>query len=71
MNTELQQASQRLHAELEPFPWLRAVGIGLVDGGAGILVYVSRDNKQVRQNIPERWEGFPVAARKMSQPVPR
>lgn len=65
MYTELQQASQRLHRELEHFPCLRAVGIGLVDGAAGILIYVSRDNKQVRQSIPERWEGFPVTARKM------
>lgn len=71
MSAELQQASQSLHAELERFPWLRAVGIGLVDGSAGIFVYVSRNNKEVRQQIPEQWEGFPVTARKMSQPIPR
>ena len=70
MNADLKGAARSLHTSLEDYPWFRAVGIGLVDGADGLIVYVSRDNRQVRQQIPACWEGFPVSPERMGQMVP-
>ena len=42
----------------------------MVDGVEGLIVYVSRNHKQVRRHIPSSWEGVPVWVRRMSQPTP-
>ena len=68
--SELRTAAISLQASLERFHWLRAVGIGNIDGAEGLIVYVSRNTKQVRQHIPDSWEGYVVSARRMSQPIP-
>ena len=70
MNSELREAANSLQASLQRFAWFRAVGIGMVDDTEGLIVYVSRNDKQVRRHIPNSWEGAPVSARKMSQPTP-
>ena len=70
MRSDARGAATSLQASLERFPWFRTVGIGIVDGAEGLIVYVSRDNKQVRQHIPDYWEGFAVSPRRMSQPMP-
>ena len=70
MNSESRKAALSLQVALQQYPWFLAVGIGIVDGAEGLIVYVSRNNKQVRQHIPRSWEGFPVISKKMSQPVP-
>ena len=68
--SELQRAAVSLQASLARYHWFRAVGIGMVDSVEGLIVYVSRDSKQVRQQIPSSWEGFTVSHQTMSQPIP-
>ena len=70
MNAELRGAARSLHASLTDYPWFRAVGIGLVDGVDGLIVYVSQNNRRVKQQIPVSWKGFPVIPEKMGQMVP-
>ena len=70
MNTALKNAASSLHISLEHFAWFRMVGIGNVNGTDGLIVYVSRSDKKVQQNIPTSWEGFAVVAHNMSQPSP-
>ena len=70
MNADLRGAARSLHASLEDYPWFQAVGIGLVEGAEGLIVYVSRDNRRVRRQIPTSWEGFPVCPERMGQMVP-
>ena len=70
MSATIREAAISLHASLERFPWCIAVGIGIVGETSGLIVYVSRNNPQVRQNIPDVWEDFPVIFRRMSRPVP-
>ena len=70
MTDELRDAAYSLHASLEHFSWFRSVGMGLVDGSEGLIVYVSRDNRLVRQHIPVCWRGFPVSPRRMARMIP-
>ena len=70
MNAEIREAAVTLQASLERFPWFRAVGIGLVDDAEGLIVYVSRDTRQMQERVPDQWEGFAVTWRRMSQPIP-
>ena len=70
MTPKLKGAARSLHASLEHFPWFRGVGIGLVGGAHGLIVYVSRDTKQVRGQIPSCWNGFTVMPERMGRMVP-
>lgn len=70
MNAEIREAAATLHASLERFSWFRAVGIGMIGGAEGLVVYVSQDNPLVRRRVPDHWEGFAVTRRKMSRPIP-
>lgn len=70
MTDDLKNAAKSLQASLQTYSWFRTVGIGLVDGADGLIVYISSDSKWARQHIPPTWEGFVVSPRKMSRPVP-
>ncbi len=70
MNTDLREAARTLHTSLEDQPWFQAVGITVIEGADGLIVYVSRDNRRVRGQIPTTWKGFPVAAERMGRMVP-
>ncbi len=70
MSVEVREAATSLQASLDQFPWFRAVGIGTVNGVEGLIVYVSRDNNRIREQIPRKWEGLNVITRRMSQPIP-
>ena len=67
---ELREAAYSLHNSLEHFPWFKSVGMGIVDGANGLIVYVSQDNKNIRQHIPGCWRGFVVSPRKMTRMIP-
>lgn len=70
MRTELRNAAVSLENELAGYAWFRMIGIGAVDGMEGLIVYVSDSRSSVTHRIPASWDGFPVACRKMSQPLP-
>ena len=70
MNAEIREAANNLHLSLKEYPWFRAVGIGLVGNANGLIVYVSRDSKQIRRRIPDCWQGFAVSPEKIGQLVP-
>ena len=70
MSAALNLAAHSLHTALQDFPWFRMVGVSVIDGNDGLIVYVSRSNKAVKRQIPDTWEGFPVVFRRMSQPTP-
>ena len=70
LNADLRGAARSLHASLADYPWFRAVGIGLVDGADGLIVYVSQSNRRVKRQIPVSWNGFPVVPERMGQMVP-
>lgn len=70
MSTALYNAAVSLETELAGYVWFRMIGVGLVNGMEGIIVYVSDNSQPVEHRIPMSWDGFPVTHRKMSQPVP-
>ena len=70
MSAELREAAVSLHASLRRFPWLITVGVGLVGGSEGLVVYSTQDSKQIKEIVPSRWEGFAVCLLKMSRPIP-
>ena len=67
MNSEIREAAA---SSLRRFPWLITVGVGLVGGSEGLVVYSTHDSEQVKQLVPSSWEGFAVSLLKMSRPIP-
>lgn len=70
MSEGIQRAALSLQQSLGQFPWFRMVGVGLVDGNQGLIVYTRLSNKGIRRLIPSSWEGYPVTSRRMGNPVP-
>lgn len=62
-------AARSLQEHLDTFPWVRMIGVGKAEEKDILIVYVSRNNRTVRNIIPESWEGYPVTFRRMSQPL--
>jgi len=67
MTNELQIAVTSLNKRMKRYSWFIIVGVGLVDGSAGLFIYTRRLNNRIRKYIPDMWEGFPVVCYKMSQ----
>ena len=65
----LREAAGSLQASLQDCSWFMMVGVGVVDGDDGLIVYAARGGRSLARRVPGRWEGFPVAVRIMSRPV--
>jgi hypothetical protein len=70
IDSALKNAASSLQTSLEHLAWVRMVGIGNVNGTDGLIVFVSRSDKKVQQDIPTSWEGFAVVTQSMSRPLP-
>lgn len=67
-NAELREAAGRLQDSLSRFQWFYAVGIAGETGE--LVVYGSRNHRQVQPDLPEHWEGFPIIYRQIAPPIP-
>ena len=70
MSADIREAAASLHASLRRSPWLITVGVGLVGGSEGLVVYSTHDSEQIKQLAPSSWEGFAVSLQKMARPIP-
>ena len=61
MQTSIQEVKAQREAELMAMPGVVSVGIGMdADGNKVIIVGVDRDQPEVRAQVPETVDGYPV-----------
>jgi hypothetical protein len=59
----------RTTANAADHPWITALGIGMIEGVEGYVVY-ARNLKEAKRHVPKDWEGVTVHIKKMSKPRP-
>ena len=59
-----EQAATLLDAELRPYPWYIAVGVGDTDDGSTLFVYVKTAKHRKLRELARGWNGYKVVVEK-------
>ena len=68
---DVQQTARDLAENLCQYPWFRFVGIGSEDDEDILIVYVNKRKLAfINSFVPKTFNGIPVVARHVEQPIP-
>jgi hypothetical protein len=57
------QAANQLEQRLKSFPWFISVGVGSIDDGDAIFLYVKSLRHRELRRLGNRWMGYPTVIR--------